>query len=133
SSSVQALPSSQVAPGVATCTHSPVAGSQESVVHWFWSSQERGVPWQTGPPAVVGTHLSSSVQALPSSQVAPGVATCMHSPVAGSQESVVHWFWSSQERGVPWQTGPPAVVGTHLSSSVQALPSSPVAQGMATV
>src|SRR5437870_873894 len=117
----------------------PVAGSQESVVHTFASSQ-----LGAGPPTHVPfAQVSAVVQALPSShgkvfgvpthtpaaQVSPEaqglpslqgrVFTAFTQPVAGLQESVVHTLPSLQLGGGPPTQTPPA----HASAVVQALPS----------
>lgn len=63
---VQVLPSVQGA--VFGVLWQPVAAAQESLVQGFWSSQFRGRPKQLPP-----LHLSSEVQALPSSQVVPSL------------------------------------------------------------
>jgi hypothetical protein len=112
SAAVQALPSSQAAVLLAL-TH-PVAGSQESSVHRFPSSQFGGAPDTQRPPA----QVSPTVQALPSLQAA--VLFAFTQPVAGSHESSVHGLASLQARGAPGlQTPPP-----QASPTVQALPSS---------
>src|SRR4029077_6304458 len=120
---VQASWSSQ---STGRCVHSPVAGSQWAVVQRSWSSQVTGVPLQTTPLPTIWSHLSSEVQALPSLQVSPGVGSNLHSWVAGSQESLVQGFWSSQT--FPTPTHRPSAL--HLSSVVQALPSSQFAFGV---
>ena len=108
---VHAEPSSHVPPLVGAFLQ-PVAGSQESAVHGFPSSQLTGVPWQ-----VPLLHVSSVVHAEPSSHD-PLVGTCWH-PVTGSHESAVQGFPSSQLTGVPWQVPP-----LQTSPVVQAEPSS---------
>src|SRR5438067_710322 len=109
---VQALPSSHGAV-LGACTH-PTAGSQESVVQTFPSSQASGGPPWHAP----FEHVSRVVQAFPSSHAAVlGVMT--QSPVAGSQESSVQTLPSSQCRGWPMHLPPP-----QASPVVQALPSS---------
>src|SRR5213594_1292040 len=97
---VQALPSSHGAV-LGACTH-PVAGSQESVVQTFPSSQASGGPPWHAP----FEHVSRVVQAFPSSHAAVlGVMT--QSPVAGSQESSVQTLPSSQCRDSPTHLPPP--------------------------
>src|SRR5437879_2922618 len=117
----------------------PIAGSHESVVHTFASSQLGGGPPTQTPPA----HVSAVVQALPSlqgrvfgvpthapaAQVSPEVQGFPSShgrvlgvltqPVAGLQVSVVHRLPSLQLGGGPPTHTPPA----HASAVVQALPS----------
>jgi hypothetical protein len=91
----------------------PVVGLHVSVVQPFPSSQFGG-----GPPVQVPlTHVSPVVQALPSLQ-AFVLLTCLQ-PTAGSHESVVHGFPSSQ-----LSVGPPThVPPEHASPVVQAFPS----------
>jgi hypothetical protein len=109
-SAVQEFPSSQMT-GENT---QPLPGSQESVVQALLSSQGSAEPpWQTPP-----LHESPNVHELPSLQAAL-LATCTQ-PVAGSQESSVHGFPSSQLRGGPLVQLVPA----HWSPEVQASPSS---------
>src|SRR5262249_7845124 len=84
----------------AACTHRPVAGSQESDVHGLASSQLVGVPTQIGPTGP-WTQRAPWVQRLPSSHGSPTSGSCRQSPVAGSQESLVHELPSSQFSGVP--------------------------------
>jgi len=118
----------------------PVAGSHESSVHGFPSSQSSGGPGAQAPPA----HASPTVHASPSSQSA--VLGALTQPLAGSHESSVHGFPSSQSRDPAPTHAPPAqvsvivhafwssqdaalnvwaqpVAGSH-ESSVQGLPSS---------
>src|SRR5439155_24612025 len=109
---VQALPSSH-GTVLGACTQ-PVAGSHESVVHTFPSSQLRA-----GPPVHRPLEqVSPVVHALPSSQ-ARVFAACTH-PTAGSQESVVQTLPSSQASGGPPWHAPFA----HVSRVVHAFPSS---------
>ena len=109
---VHALPSSH-ALELLVKTH-PVAGLHESVVQRLASLQTTAAPgWQAPAP-----HMSSDVQALPSSQAI--VLLVNTHPVAGLQLSVVQRLASSQARaGPPWQFPPPQV-----SLVVQAFPSS---------
>ena len=108
---VHALPSSHGWTLLA-CTQ-PLTTSHESLVHRLPSSQFGG-----GPPTQLPLpHLSFVVQALLSSQ-AMVLFTCTQ-PVAGSHESFVHGFPSSQP-----SAGPPAQLPLlHLSLVVHALPS----------
>jgi hypothetical protein len=85
---VQAFPSLQDEVLFA-CTH-PVAGLHASSVQTFPSSQFRAGPPTHAPPE----HTSAVVHALPSLQEAV-LFVCTH-PVAGSHESSVHGFPSSQ-------------------------------------
>src|SRR6059058_2275733 len=134
---VQALPSSHGAV-LGACTQ-PVAGSHESMVQTFPSSQLRAGPpvhrpfeqaspvVQTFPSSQASggppwhapfEHVSRVVQAFPSSHAAVlGVMT--QSPVAGSQESSVQTLRSSQCRDWPMHVPPP-----QTSPAVQASPSS---------
>src|SRR5881397_2508642 len=139
---VQALPSSH-GTVLGACTQ-PVAGSHESVVQTFPSSQPRA-----GPPvhrpfeqvSPVAGSQESSVQTLPSSQcrdwpmhlpppqASPVVQALPSShgavfgvwtqPLFGSQESSVQGLSSSQS-----SDGPPThTPAAHMSAVVQALPS----------
>src|SRR5436305_187463 len=91
----------------------PVAGLQGSSVQTFPSSQPgAGPPLQVPPPQV-----SAVVQGLPSSQ--GSVLPPWTQPAAGSHESSVQRFPSSQLGGGPPVQVPPAQV----SEVVQALPS----------
>jgi hypothetical protein len=94
-------------------THRPLAGSQESSVHEFWSSQTiDGLP----------THLpktqASLVQAFPSEQGFVSSIVNTHWPLAGLHASSVHGFWSLQTTD-----GVPTHVPDTQASLVQALPS----------
>ena len=60
---VQALPSLQATPAVADVNTQPMPGMHASTVHAFPSTHGVGTPPLHTPPP----HLSSSVQALPSS------------------------------------------------------------------
>jgi hypothetical protein len=112
---VQAFPSSQDAV-LFVCTH-PDAGSHESSVQGFASSQSSAAPPTQVPPP----QVSFVVQALPSSHAA--VLLKCTQPVAGLQVSSVQPLPSSQlGAGPPWQLPPPQV-----SPVVQALPSSQAA------
>ena len=73
----------------------PLAGTHESVVQTFASSQLNAGPGAQAPPA----HVSVVVHALPSLH-AMVLFACAH-PVAGTHESVVQTFPSSQPSGVP--------------------------------
>jgi hypothetical protein len=92
----------------------PMAGSHESVVHTFPSSQSGPGPPMHRPPE----QVSEVVQADPSSH-GLALGACAH-PVAGSHESSVHTFPSSQFGAGPPAQAPPE----HVSDVVQALPSS---------
>src|SRR5207249_1024255 len=113
-----ALPSSHGAV-LGACTQ-PVAGSHESMVQTFPSSQLRA-----GPPVHRPFEQASPVvHALPSLQ-ARVFGACMH-PTAGSQESVVHTFPSSQGAVFGVWTQP---LPESQESSVQGLPSSQSSDG----
>jgi len=86
---VQISPSSQVAT-LLTCTHAPVAPSQISSVHGLASLQSGAGP----PTQLPRLHVSVVVQGLPSSQDV--MLSVWAHPKAGSQESVVQMFPSSQ-------------------------------------
>ena len=110
-SSVQRLPSSQEAP--LSAWTQPVAGRQESLVQVFPSSHSSDpVPTQAPP-----LQESEVVQTLSSLQEA--VLSAWAQPVAGTQESSVQAFPSSQSRGAPPLHVPPP----HVSFAVQAFPS----------
>jgi hypothetical protein len=115
SPTVQASPSSQGAV-LLLLTH-PVAGSQESLVHVLPSSQLGAGPPTQAPPL----QASAVVQASPSLQA--NVLLALTHPVAGSQESSVQTFPSSQTGGAP-PTQAPAL---QVSAVVQASPSSQAA------
>jgi len=106
---VQRLPSLQ-ALALFACAQ-PLAGTHESVVHTFESSQFVAPPgWQLPP-----LQTSPVVQALPSLHAAV-LFTCVQ-PLAGTQESVVQTFESSQFSDVPaWHT-----LLTHVSVPLQTL------------
>src|SRR2546425_1208362 len=107
----QALPSSH-GTLLGACTQ-PVAGSQESVVQTFPSSQLRA-----GPPVHRPFEQTSPVvQALPSSQAR--VFAAWTQPLPGSQESSVQGLPSSQSSGGPPTQAPAAQV----SAVVQTLAS----------
>jgi hypothetical protein len=92
----------------------PEAGTQESSVQTFPSSQFGGAPPLQVPPP----HVSFVVHAFPSSH---GLLlfVCTQ-PDAGLHESSVQPFPSSQFGALPpWQLPPP-----HVSFVVQAFPSS---------
>src|SRR5437870_4991687 len=108
---VQALPSSH-GTVLGACTQ-PVAGSHESVVHTFPSSQLRA-----GPPVHRPfEQVSPVVHALPSSQAS--VFGAWTQPLPESQESSVQGLPSSQSSDGPPTHAPAA----HVSAVVQALPS----------
>src|SRR5205814_2245836 len=109
---VQALPSSRSA--VLCVWTEPRAGSQESSVQTFPSSHLGAAP-PTHEPA---EQRSAVVHALPSSQLA--VLSAWTQPCAGSQESSVQTFPSSQFGATP-PTQEPA---EQRSAVVQGLPSS---------
>ena len=108
---VHALPSSQV-PELPLITQ-PIALLQTSSVHRLPSSQLITLPaWQVPP-----TQLSTPVHKSPSVQVASmGTKT---QPLAPSQLSPVHTFWSSQLVTSPGKHAPPL----QKSLIVHALPS----------
>ena len=93
--------------------HPPIE-SQESLVHELPSSQSIDEVPAQAPPA----QTSPKVQTSPSSQEL--ALSAYWQPVAGSQESSVHWFESSHEAGKFWKQTPPLQV----SPVVQASPSS---------
>jgi hypothetical protein len=107
---VQAFRSTQGAVLLAW-TH-PAMGSQLSSVQGLLSLQLSALPGRHVPKV----HVSPSVHAFPSLQAA--VLLLKTQPVAGSQLSVVHSFWSSQVTGVPTHAPP-----EHPSCEVQAFPS----------
>jgi hypothetical protein len=109
---VQALPSSQGA--VLSVWTQPSAGLHESSVQPFASSHSGAGPPTHSPPA----HVSAVVQALASSQGA--VFAVWTHPVAGSHESSVQTFASSQSAAGPPAHTPPE----QASAVVQRLPSS---------
>ena len=86
SPAVQAFPSSQAA--VLLAKTQPVAGSQLSVVHAFWSSHDSGVPMHAPPEQV-----SCDVHALPS--VHAFTLFAWTQPASGSHVSVVQGLPSS--------------------------------------
>ncbi len=95
------------------CPQVPVVVLQTSSVQTLSSLQLTGDP----PTQALPLHVSTSVQALPSSH-APVRLTCWH-PVVESQLSFVHCRPSSQSSGtLPAQVPPP-----QTSDVVQALPS----------
>ncbi len=112
---VQALPSSQVAPGMGS-TLQPVVISHVFLVHALVSEQS-----SAGPP----THLplrqaSWSVHLLLSLHgVLSAAGAWLHIWVAGLQVSTVHGSLSLQSRPMP-----PHLPAVHLSPVVHALPSS---------
>jgi hypothetical protein len=83
-----------------------------SSVQGLASLQLSAVPGRQLP----NVQASPTVQAFWSSQ--PAVLLAKTQPVAGSQLSVVHSFWSSHDTGVPTQAPPEQV-----SCDVHALPS----------
>jgi hypothetical protein len=89
----------------------PEAGTHESLVQGLLSSQFGAAPPTHTPPA----QVSAVVHALPSVQ--DTVLLACAQPDAGTQESVVHTFPSSQLRAVP-ATHVPV---THVSIPLQAL------------
>jgi glyoxylate utilization-related uncharacterized protein len=91
----------------------PIAGTQESVVHWLPSLHTGGGP-PTHDPA---EHVSFVVQALLSLQAA--TLFTFSQPVAGLQESSVQTLVSTQLSGGPPTQAPPE----QISPVVQALPS----------
>ena len=97
-SSVHPSPSSQF---TAVCWQAPVPALHVSVVHAFASSQFTFVPPVQEPPL----QASPVVQALPSLQAA--VLFAWAHPDAGTQESSVHAFESSQLSAVPPTHDPP--------------------------
>jgi hypothetical protein len=108
--------------GFGSDTHRPVLGSHDGA-----STQGlRGLPVQrTGldPMQAPFEHVSTVVQALPSSQESPfAFAGFEHTPVAGSQVPAV-WHVSVARQMV---SGPVHAPLSHRSSVVQALPSSHV-------
>src|SRR5204862_545001 len=108
---VQALPSLQEA--VLFACAQPLAGTQVSSVHGFESSQLGAELPTHAPPE----QVSPVVQALPSLQEA--VLFACAQPLAGTHESSVHGFESSQFGAAPPMQAPPE----HVSPVVQALPS----------
>jgi hypothetical protein len=111
-STVQGFPSLQSVACVAGVqfftTQFPVAGSQT-----LPGGQTTSVPWWQ---PIVGEHVSTPLQAFPSSAQVTGV--CWQ-PLEWSHVSIVHGFPSSQLRSWPLQTP-----SWHVSPTVQALPSS---------
>jgi hypothetical protein len=110
-SSVQGFPSSQAAASPWT---QPVAGSHESSVQALPSSQLGAAPPTQAPPE----HVSPVVQAFPSSQVA--ALSVWTQPVAGLQESSVQALASSQSVAPP----PTQLPAAQASPVVQGFPSS---------
>ncbi len=108
---VHAFPSSH-APGTLVCAH-PVAGTHESAVHTFPSSQFVAIPPVHAPAA----HVSPVVHASPS--LHETVLLACTQPVAGEHESSVHTFPSSQFVAIPPVHAPAA----HVSPVVHAFPS----------
>jgi hypothetical protein len=89
---VQALPSLQVVPFVATgFEHTPFAGLHVPAVwHWSEAAHVTGFPPEHAPP----WQVSLCVQALPSLQVVPFVAIGFeHAPVLVLHMPAV-WHWS---------------------------------------
>ncbi len=83
----------------ALCLHTPLLGSQLSVVQGLLSSQLVAVPLHW---AVL--HASPWVHATPSSQVVPSLtAAVVHRPVAGLQPSWVQGLPSLQLAAIPLQ------------------------------
>src|SRR5439155_228662 len=114
---VQASPSSQER--LFDVCQQPCERSQPSVVHSLPSSQSTGL-WTQAPSTHVPPSLHmSSPSSLPSSSHGRLFATCTQ-PSEWSHSSVVHEFPSSQSSSVPPTQSP----STHVSSEVQALPSS---------
>ncbi len=112
---VHALPSSQGA--VFTAYMQPRAGSHVSSVQGFPSLQGTGAPGMHTPSAQWSLPAAQPVQRLPSSHGFV-LFTCTQ-PDAGSQESSVQTFASSQRSGAPPRHWPLA----QASLVVQALPS----------
>ena len=115
---VQALASSQAATLLAN-TQLPVCVSQESSVHTLPSSQIFNAATHLPPP-----QTSPVVHGLPSSQVA-ALGSVTHA-FAGSHESSVHGFLSSQSGAAPPTHLNAASTGSvpQASPEVHALPSS---------
>jgi hypothetical protein len=88
---VQALPSLHAAPVRGTCDTMPVDGLHESVVQMLPSSTGTGFPERQAP---VESQASPLVHPLPSEQLRPATAECVHSKLCA--ESLVHGFPSSQ-------------------------------------
>ncbi len=100
-------------------TQLPLAGSQLSSVHVLPSLHGLGLPnWQA--PLL---HLSSTVQALPSSHL-PALGVFRQPLPWGSQRSVVQGFLSSQSTGAPALHAPPAHPSPrgHGLASLQGVP-----------
>jgi hypothetical protein len=105
---VQALPSEQGLPsGWGENTH-PVLGRQLVATHGASLPQFSGAPAAQAP----ATHVSPTVQALPSEQAVEGAAGAKTQPVAGLHESTVQTLPSAQLTGAPgaqapfWQASP---------------------------
>ncbi len=113
-SGVHAVPSGSLA------TWQPRAGSHESTVHSFMSSQTSGVPaWH-----VPAWQLSSPLHTVPSGHGVPLPTIGFWQPDAGLQLFCVQGFMSSQSRGGPalqvplWQVSSPL----HTVPSGQGVP-----------
>jgi len=99
-SDVHVLPSLQLTAG---WPHSPVAGSQRSCEQRSPSAQFFTDPAQVGGPLGEGTHVSSEVQRLRSSQGLPTEAEVpRHCPVSSQVSEVVQAFPSSQVAPAGW-------------------------------
>jgi hypothetical protein len=112
SPAVHALPSSQAFP-LFVLMQSPLTGSQLSDVQALLSLQSLEAPPWHAPP----TQTSFAVHAFPSLH-GSALLVCTQ-PSAGSHESVVQGFPSSQLRGAPTEQLP----ASHVPLPVHASPS----------
>jgi hypothetical protein len=116
---VQALPSLQADPSAFSgFEHAPVAVSQ-APASWHWSEGLQITGF--APVHAPAWHVSSCVQALPSSQADPSAfAGFEHAPVAESQTPT---SWHGSEAAQTTGFDPVQVPAWHVSVCVQALPS----------